>query len=155
MDFEGAGCEKVVAAFAGCSRCLCYCSAIMPATTGGRHSNEQLVVLIPAAFLSQCSRRIISNWVDPFSGTDRERSSTSARGAELLPKARVPILLSGDSLPDSSCRPGLCHCVSTVLCRSLEPRLRGFVLSALDRQLWRLSSRACMSNPQFLTQALP
>ena len=85
--------------------------------------------------------------MDPFSGTGRERSSTSARDAELLPNARVPILLSRDLLPDSSCRPGLCHCVSTVLGRSLEPRQRGFVLSALGRQLWRLSSRACMSNP--------
>lgn len=77
---------------------------------------------------SQCPRRIILTGWTLQRHRPRKGVQLAPEAQELLPKARVPILLSGDSLPDSSCRPGLYHCVSTVLCRSLEARLREFVL---------------------------
>jgi hypothetical protein len=110
---------------------VAHYSAIKPTTAGCWPPKNTVSGTNTRSFFCQVlSEKLFYWWTS--SGTDRERSSTSARGAELLPKIRVQILISGDSLPDSSCRPGLCHCVSTVFGRFLEPRLRGFALSALE-----------------------
>jgi hypothetical protein len=91
-------------------------------------------------YLVQCSRRIIL-LADPQAAQTEKGVQLAP---ELLPKIREPVLLSEESLLDDSRRPELSNCASTVFGRSLELRLRGFALSALGRQLWRLSSRACM-----------
>ena len=147
---------EVLIALALVSVSLVAIGSLMATNVRGVRSLEQHVSLM------QTTRTVmtaaIPSHVDLRPGTSAGQTakgvSLAPEGAELLPKIRVLILNSRDSLPDSSYRSGLCHYVPTVFGRFLEPRLTGFALSALDRQLWRPSSRACMSKLQFLAQAL-